>query len=528
MIKSLGKSGILHFVLLTFFIFLSTISLKAQSKKEQIENLNRRYDSLLTLIIDESILSEKLAKDYENDILNLTAELKKLELDLNSVNAKIKKLKTSNNSLALMRDSLQSTIEQTVTIGTQVWKIKNLNVDRFRNGDLIPEAKTLEDWELAYRDGKPAWCYYNNDPANGERYGRLYNWYAVNDPRGLAPIGYHIPTDAEWTVLVDYLGGTFEAGEKMKSKNGWLNGGNGTNSSGFTGLPGGFRVIGHYDHNTFDLWNDEKSKGYWWSSTGWYRWLYYGKSIDSYDGDGRMVGRESAGTDGYFGFSVRLLKDSFNNFDSEIRVVKEIPTDFSETVTIGKQIWKTKNLNVDKFRNGDPIPHVKNDEEWIRAGWSGKPAWRYYDDDPTNGLTYGKLYNWYAVNDPRRICPEGYRVPSENDWQVLIDYLGGEEVAGEKMKSTSGWDEFRNMNEENKKNGNGTNESGFSALPAGSLAHNSQIESFKSLGSLGGWWSSFSSGTRTAASLSLDHFRNSAYSSSIPTYGGLSIRCFSD
>jgi uncharacterized protein (TIGR02145 family) len=84
----------------------------------------------------------------------------------------------------------------TVTIGTQVWMTKNLDVDRYRNGDIIPEVKDSIAW-ANLKTG--AWCYYNNDPELGKIYGKLYNWYAVNDPRGLAPAGYHIPTDAEWT-----------------------------------------------------------------------------------------------------------------------------------------------------------------------------------------------------------------------------------------------------------------------------------------------------------------------------------------
>lgn len=72
-----------------------------------------------------------------------------------------------------------------------------------------------------------------------------------------------------------------------------------------------------------------------------------------------------------------------------------------EEVKIGDQIWMTRNLNVDKFCNGDPIPETKTNEEWIKAGENGKPAWCYYDNDPANGEKYGKLYNWYAVNDPR-------------------------------------------------------------------------------------------------------------------------------
>jgi uncharacterized protein (TIGR02145 family) len=164
-----------------------------------------------------------------------------------------------------------------VTIGKQVWMTENLNVDKFRNGDPIPEAKTDEEWKVYSNAEEAAWCYYRNDPANGEKYGKLYNWYAVNDPRGLAPVGYHIPTDEEWTALTDYLGGEEKAGVKMKSKNGWYDNGYGTNfgtnSCGFSGFPGGGRGIS----GTFD---SIGKYGYWWSSSegntfnAWHRRLY--------------------------------------------------------------------------------------------------------------------------------------------------------------------------------------------------------------------------------------------------------------
>jgi uncharacterized protein (TIGR02145 family) len=129
--------------------------------------------------------------------------------------------------------------KQSVTIGSQVWSTKNLDVATFCNGEVIPEAKTAEEWSNAGDNKKAAWCYYDNDPKNENKYGKLYNWYAVNDVRGLAPIGWHIPTDKEWKVLYDFLGGEFIAGEKMKNSSGWLENGNGSNSSGFSGLPGG-------------------------------------------------------------------------------------------------------------------------------------------------------------------------------------------------------------------------------------------------------------------------------------------------
>ena len=125
-------------------------------------------------------------------------------------------------------------IVATIKIGNQIWTNKNLAVTKFRNGDLIPEAKTNEEWVK----NSPAWCYYDNNPENGKKYGLIYNWAAVNDSRGIAPIGWHVSSDSEWTILVNYLGGELVAGAKIKSNFGWLENGNGTNESGFNALPG--------------------------------------------------------------------------------------------------------------------------------------------------------------------------------------------------------------------------------------------------------------------------------------------------
>ncbi len=148
----------------------------------------------------------------------------------------------------------------TVPIGTQIWAVANLNVSIFRNGDSIPEAATNEEWLRAGEARKPAWCYYNNDPLNGQKYGKLYNWYAVNDPRGLAPVGWILSSDEDWAKLTYYLGGQDVAGTKIKSSTGWKDGNNGTNETGFKGLPGGYRV----ENGTF---LNVGSNGIWWSST---------------------------------------------------------------------------------------------------------------------------------------------------------------------------------------------------------------------------------------------------------------------
>jgi uncharacterized protein (TIGR02145 family) len=137
---------------------------------------------------------------------------------------------------ACVRDEPQS-----VEIGNQVWSAKNLDVVLFANGDSIPEAQSKAEWLLAAELELPAWCYYNENPFDGEKYGKLYNWYAVHDIRGIAPKGWEVPTNQDWKELFDFLGGTDVAGIKMKSKEGWIEEGNGTDTDGFTALASGYR-----------------------------------------------------------------------------------------------------------------------------------------------------------------------------------------------------------------------------------------------------------------------------------------------
>lgn len=137
---------------------------------------------------------------------------------------------------------LQTALLNTVTIGTQVWMVKNLNTARYLNGDPIPQVQDPAAWQ-ALTSG--AWCWYNNDGATyGATYGKLYNWYAWHDARGLIPQGWHVPNNADWNTLKNYLGGVYTAGGHLKEAGTahWLAPNTGaTNSSGFTALPGGQR-----------------------------------------------------------------------------------------------------------------------------------------------------------------------------------------------------------------------------------------------------------------------------------------------
>jgi uncharacterized protein (TIGR02145 family) len=203
---------------------------------------------------------------------------------------------SSSGWTSLTTPSTTAVFLPTIVIGTQHWMKENLDVVTYRNGDVIPQVTDGTAW-AALTTG--AWCYYNNDVANGAIYGKLYNWYAVNDTRGLAPTGWHIPTDAEWTILTDKLGGTSVAGGKMKSTGitRWTTpNASATNESGFTGLPGG------YSDNSGMLSN--VGFGFWWSSTeygttdAWSRVLTYDSGNAYRDYFNKR-----------YGFSVRCLRD---------------------------------------------------------------------------------------------------------------------------------------------------------------------------------------------------------------------------
>ena len=322
-------------LILLFLVIFSASNSFGQSKKEQIEQLNYRVDSLIQILSSErtTIKQQKAWLEQQKDsleqqIVDLNSSITKMnaqatrdnsfikskELELSKVSSELSSLtsllKVKSDSLNLVLADLAKLKPPVkvapvmpvvdnkgpvkgVAIGTQVWTTKNLDVATFRNGDAIPQAKTNEEWKAAGENKQPAWCYYDNKVANGTKYGKLYNWYAVNDYRGLAPAGWHVPTDAEWKVLIKSLGD--DTGKKMKSTLGWsplevtcanceswneeyrrkkecnvckdnrivlgkTNSGNGSNSSGFSGLPGGYR----YD---FGLFFSVSSSSHWWSAT---------------------------------------------------------------------------------------------------------------------------------------------------------------------------------------------------------------------------------------------------------------------
>ena len=187
-----------------------------------------------------------------------------------------------------------------------------------------------------------------------------------------------------------------------------------------------------------------------------------------------------------------------------------------ETVQIGDQLWMAENLKTTHYNNGDEIPNITNNGDWVSLSTG---AYCDYDNNPTNSDTYGRLYNWYAVDDARGICPEGWHVPTDEEFTVLTDYLDGTSVAGGKMKEagTEHW---------NSPNTGATNESGFTGLPAGYRHVNSGY--YYSMGYLGYFWSSSESSSSNAWYRKLHYNSSNVYRNSDYERHGISVRCAGD
>ncbi len=203
----------------------------------------------------------------------------------------------------------------------------------------------------------------------------------------------------------------------------------------------------------------------------------------------------------------------------------QVPADGKVTeVAIGKQIWKTTNLDVTTYRDGTPIPEVTDPQKWAKLTTG---AWCYYNNDAANGATYGKLYNWYAIigkhdNNPKTpnkiLAPKGWHVPNDEEWRTLTTFLEDPYRAGNKMKETGS----THWNSSNEKV---TNSSGFTGLPGGSFSE----YGFINIGGEGKWWSTQEwSSWSNASNLTLTRFDEAADRSVSKKSDGLSVRCVKD
>ncbi len=252
-------------------------------------------------------------------------------------------LNINAQQFGVLTDSRDGRVYKTVKIGEQIWMAENLHAFNFRNGDPVPIVKTDTFWNRFNKPNSPGCSYYENNLKFGVKYGLLYNWDAINDPRGLAPEGWHIPTAKEWKILIANLGGREVAGAKLKSTEGWESfeseincdvchewtsrlkagkycnkcldsrkikgfvSGNGNNISGFSALPGGQRTnksslgfisnfwsLSPYDYEIDNSTINQKRDG----------WGYYSVILNSTENTTNFYF-----TNPYIGISVRCVKD---------------------------------------------------------------------------------------------------------------------------------------------------------------------------------------------------------------------------
>jgi uncharacterized protein (TIGR02145 family) len=222
----------------------------------------------------------------------------------------------------------------------------------------------------------------------------------------------------------------------------------------------------------------------------------------------------SNGTDAYNLADIDSITFEVSN-DTTTGTVTDIDGNVYQTIKIGDQWWMAENLKVTHYRNGDAIPNVTDNSEW--AGLS-TGAYCAYNKDNGNISTYGLLYNWYSVDASRNIAPAGWHVPTDIEWQTLVDYLGGSSVAGGKLKETgtSHW---------NSPNTGATNESGFTALPGG---YRNYSGAFHSMFNYASFWASTGNGSDNAWHRHLSYYHSDVSRSSYNKPYGFSIRLVRD
>jgi uncharacterized protein (TIGR02145 family) len=186
-----------------------------------------------------------------------------------------------------------------------------------------------------------------------------------------------------------------------------------------------------------------------------------------------------------------------------------------DVMTIGTQEWMAENLKVTHYRNGDPISNITDGTAWSNLTTEAYCAYNNYLDDYAH---YGELYNWYAVTDSRNIAPIGWHVPTDADWAILTDYLGGAVVAGGKLKETGTY-HWQSPNT------GATDESGFTALPGGNRQTGGV---FSNKGESGGWWSSTEVNASEAFCLFMSCSNSGAYKVNYDKKIGYSVRCVKD
>jgi uncharacterized protein (TIGR02145 family) len=400
----------------------------------------------------------------------------------------------------------------TVKIGNNEWTTENLAVTKFRNGEEIPQAKNMQEWQDATENYKPVWCYPDFKESNAG-YGLIYNYYAISTERKICPEGFHIPTPAEWRFLVESVNtkGKLDAGRKLKGKTGWKTDAsaesvfkNGTDEFGFNAGPGGYiRYFAgaKYENRTYTFTNIDESVAYWSNSINGYNVALGDFSAFILTKNYSYVQmHDRAFREGYF---VRCVKND---------------ADFKENAYFPNKrftyhYWMTENLGVKNFRNGEEIPYAKNKKEWEKLAKSKTAACCSVDFDSDNDKEFGLLYNWYAVVDSRGLAPEGWKIPSYSDWYNLVYPVKDKYTKMENWASDKTW-----------KNHKGTNETGFNGKAAGILKSDGKMEDPYLQGK---WWHSDESNSDSESAYSTLLNLHGIFANSYTSLkaSGLSVRC---
>ena len=461
-----------------------------------------------------------------------------------------------------MTDPRDNKEYKTIKIGNQTWMAENLNYYDKEN----PSLKS-KSWCQSKPNG--------DHDANGENAatcevtGRLYSWAAAIDSaklytdksldcgdgkecilpvtvQGICPDGWHLPDTSEWRTLFNAVGGQSIAGKFLKSQTGWINKGNGTDAFGFSALPAGRRYLfKSFDGDDYNTFNYVGEIAFFWTSSEMHN---KGSAYRIYlSDDSDFASRDFSGAK--LGHSVRCLKDDSSSFIPHVEPCKTEDADNCKhgtltdsrdgqtykTVVIGTQTWMAENLNY--AVTGSPYNYHYGDYTSDSTSWC-------YKNDETNCTKYGRLYRWTSIMDSagtwstsskgcgfqteckqtypvQGVCPTGWHIPTLEEWNILFTAIGGAPTAGKKLKSTNGWSE----------NGNGTDDYGFSALPAGLRT---RFGYFESEGRNEYFWSSTEDGRNDAYYIYLKSNSDEVYWTvkkfqSLDTKNnGFSVRCLKD
>ena len=208
--------------------------------------------------------------------------------------------------------------------------------------------------------------------------------------------------------------------------------------------------------------------------------------------------------------------------DGGANTISDVDGNVYKIVLIGKQWWMAENLRTTKFNDRTPIPLKTANADWLKSSQDGLPSYSWYDNNISNKGTYGALYNWYVIdassNGGKNVCPDGWKVPTDEDWTTLTNQLGGLNVAGGNLKDTgtSYWKE---------PNTGANNQSGFTGLPGGARVN----AVFSEIKSVGRWWSSTKNDPFSSAWYrQVSSNSNSVLRHHLGAGNGFSIRCIKE